>query len=299
MRVLVAGAGGQLGRALVPALTARGHEPVALTREELDLGIAGAARAALDRVRPDVVVNAAGYTAVDRAETEPEAAYRANQLAVRHLVNACADAGAALCHLSTDFVFGGPPPDPAHRWQEWDEPEPHGVYAQSKRDGELEVLHGRASAYLVRTAWLYGAAGPNFVLTMCRLARRDGRLRVVRDQQGTPTWTGHLAPALARLVETRAFGVYHLTAGGETSWWGFARAIVAGVGLAVPVDPISTAEFGSPAPRPQRSVLADGAWRGLGEAPLPAWEVGLSGYLAEEGTGAVAAALAAGAAAAP
>lgn len=294
MRVLVTGAAGQLGRALVPALAARGHEPVARTRRELDLSLPGAAREALERLRPDVVVNAAAYTKVDRAESEPEAAHRDNQLAVRHLVNACAATGVACCHVSTDFVFGGPPPRPDHRWREWDRPEPRGVYAASKWAGEQELLHGGARSYLVRTAWLYGAEGPNFVLTMCRLARRDGRLRVVQDQQGSPTWTGHLAPAIARLVETRAFGVYHLTNGGETSWWGFARAIVGGLGLDVPVEPIATADFGAPAPRPVRSVLDAGAWRALGEAPLPDWEVGLNAYLAGEREGAIAAALAAG-----
>ncbi len=299
MRVLVTGARGQLGRALLPALAARGHVPIARPRAALDCADREAVGAVLATERPEVVVNCAAYTRVDQAEAEPDAAYRANQLAVRTLGVACAAADVALCHVSTDFVFGGTPPRPDHRWREWDRPQPRGVYAESKRAGELEVLHGRARAYLVRTAWLYGEQGPNFVLAMCRLARRDGRLTVVEDQQGSPTWTGHLAPALARLIETGAFGVYHLTNQGETSWYDFARAIVEAAALGVPVVPTTASAFGAPAPRPQRSVLDDAAWRQLGEPPLPAWERGLAAYLEAERLGAVVDALARGGAEAP
>ncbi len=294
MRVLILGAGGQLGRALGPALRARGHEPIGQPRAAVDLTVAEQVVGALDRYQPSVVVNAAAYTAVDRAELEAERAFAVNAYGLRPLVHACAARGLPLCHVSTDFVFGGPGPTPRRPWRETDPPQPLGVYARSKRAGELEYLHGGGPGYLVRTAWLYGERGPNFVLTMARLARRHPRLRVVADQVGTPTWTGHLAPALAELIETGAFGVYHLTNQGQTTWHGLAQAVVAGLGLDVPVDPISTAEFGAPAPRPAYSVLDNAAWRQLGRPPLPPWEAGLRAYLEAERAGAVADALRAG-----
>jgi len=294
MRVLILGAGGQLGRALGPALRARGHDPIELMRAAADLTVPDQVTAALDRHQPSVVVNAAAYTAVDRAEQEAGLAFAVNAYSLRPLVQACATQGLPLCHISTDFVFGGPPPTPPRPWRETDVPEPRGVYARSKRAGELECLHGGGHGYLVRTAWLYGERGPNFVLTMARLARRRERLRVVADQVGTPTWTGHLAPAVAELIETGAFGVYHLTNQGQTTWHGFAQAVLAGLHLDVPVDPISTAEFGAPAPRPAYSVLDNAAWRLLGRPPLPPWEAGLAAYLDAERAGAVADALRAG-----
>jgi dTDP-4-dehydrorhamnose reductase len=282
LRILVVGANGQLGRDLVPTLQARGHEVTGLDRRALDITDAAAVDRALASSDLERVVNCAAYTKVDQAESEPKRAYAVNRDGARNLAQACAGAGVPLCHLSTDFVFSQDPPEPPHAWAETDLPVPRGVYAESKRAGELECLAAGGPLYLVRTAWLYGGQGPNFPLAISRAAAAGVKLKVVADQQGTPTWTGHLAPALGLLLEQERLGLYHLTGTGPTTWLRFAEAVLAEVGIVVPVEATTTAEWGAPAPRPRYSVLDNGNWRGLGMAPLPAWEEGLSQYVAAE-----------------
>jgi len=278
----VVGAAGQLGRDLVPTLQARGHDVTGLDRRALDITDADAVARALANSDLERVVNCAAYTKVDQAESEPKRAFAVNRDGARNLAQACARAGVGLCHISTDFVFSQDPPDPPHPWAETDLPAPRGVYAESKRAGELECLAAGVPLYLVRTSWLYGGHGPNFPLAISRAAAAGVRLKVVADQVGTPTWTGHLAPALSSLLEQESLGIYHLTGSGATTWLHFARAILAEVGIAVPVEATTTAEWGAPAPRPRYSVLDNGNWRGLGMASLPAWEEGLSQYVAGE-----------------
>jgi dTDP-4-dehydrorhamnose reductase len=284
----VVGANGQLGRELVPTLQVRGHQVTGLDHRALDITDADAVTRAVANSDPERVVNCAAYTKVDQAESEPKRAYAVNRDGARNLAQACARPGIPLCHLSTDFVFGQDPPEPPHPWAETDLPAPRGVYAQSKRAGELECLAAGGPLYLVRTSWLYGGQGPNFPLAISRAAAAGVRLKVVADQEGTPTWTGHLAPALSLLLEQESHGLYHLTGAGVTTWLRFAEAILAEVGIAVPVEATTTAEWGAPAPRPRYSVLDNGNWRGLGMAPLPAWEEGLSQYVASERDGALA-----------
>jgi dTDP-4-dehydrorhamnose reductase len=275
MRVLVLGAGGQLGRELV-ALHGGAHEIVGLTRAQCDIAEPGAAAEALRRHRPDAAVNCAAWTKVDAAEIERDAAFRANADGPRLLAEACADSGALLMHISTDYVFDGTATSPIPE----DAPtSPLGVYGESKLAGEEAVRAAAPRHQIVRTSWLYGQDGPNFVLTMLRLGAEREELRVVADQRGAPTWTGHLAPALLRLLEHGTTGTYHLTNGGETTWCDFARAIMAAARLRARVEPTTTAEYGAPAPRPAYSVLENRAWRALGEAPLPGWEEGLAAYL--------------------
>lgn len=275
MRVLVVGAGGQLGRELL-ALPAGEHEIVGLTHAQCDIAEPGAAAEALQRVHADAVINCAAWSKVDAAESQPDAAFRANESGPRLLAQACAAGGVLLCHLSTDYVFDGsasaPMPEDAPA-------RPLNVYGASKLAGERAVREIASRHVIVRTSWLFGQDGPNFVLTMLRLAADGGAVRVVADQRGAPTWTGHLAPALLRLVERGRIGTYHLTNAGETTWHGFAATIMSQAGLAAEVVPITTEEFGAPAPRPRYSVLDNRAWRALAEAPLPPWEVGLRAYL--------------------
>jgi dTDP-4-dehydrorhamnose reductase len=288
VRILVLGAGGQLGQELVGTLSRKGHQVTALGRRTLDITDAGAVEAALSGDDYQRVVNCAAYTKVDQAEAEPELAFAVNRDGAGNVARACALRGVPLCHLSTDFVFTQDPPAPPRPWSESDIPAPRGVYAESKRAGEMECLDAGGQLYLVRTAWLYGGSGPNFPLAICRAAAAGRTLRVVADQQGTPTWTGHLAPALALLLEGGAFDLYHLTGSGAATWLQFAEAVLAAVGIQAQVEPTTTAEWGAPAPRPRYSVLDNGQWRHLGLDPLPSWEQGLRGYVAAEAGGALA-----------
>jgi dTDP-4-dehydrorhamnose reductase len=278
MRVLVTGAAGQLGLELMSRLAVDGHEPVGVDLGECDIAVPGAARATLDRHRPVAVINCAAYTAVDRAEGDRDAAFRANAAGPELLAAACAGAGVRLIHISTDFVFdgtaGAPIPEDA-------EPHPLGVYAESKLAGEEAVRAAGGDHVIVRTSWLFGRRGPNFVLTIRRLAETRTELTVVADQWGSPTWTGDLAPALIRLASGTRRGTYHLTNQGQTTWHGLAEAIVAEGGLATAVRAVTTQEYPTAARRPRYSVLDNRAWREDGETPLPEWRSALRSYLGE------------------
>jgi dTDP-4-dehydrorhamnose reductase len=274
MRVLVLGAGGQLGRELVHTLSS--HVVIGLTRAQCDIAEPGAADRALREHRPDAVINCAAWTKVDAAETQRDDAFRTNSRGPLLLAEACRDADVLLSHISTDYVFDGTATTPVPE----DAPtKPLGVYGESKLAGEEAIRHTTPRHQVVRTSWLYGQDGPNFVLTMLRLGAERDELRVVADQRGAPTWTGHLAPALLRLLEHGTPGTYHLTNGGETTWCEFARAIMRAAHLPARIEPTSTAEYGAPAPRPAYSVLDNRAWHALDEAPLPAWRDGLQTYL--------------------
>lgn len=288
MRILLLGAGGQLGRQLTRSLVGAGHDVTALDRSTLDITDVKAVRAALEPPGYQRVVNCAAYTKVDQAESEPELAFAINRDGAQNLALACAEVDIALCHVSTDFVFTQEPRDPPRPWTEDDVPEPRGVYAESKRAGELACLAVGGPLYLVRTSWLYGMVGPNFPLAICRAASTKGRLQVVADQLGCPTWTGDLAMALGRLLEEEHFGLYHLTGSGSTTWFHFAEAVLREVGIDAEVLPTTTAAWGAAAPRPRYSVLDNSRWRGLGMGEMPAWELGLRGYVAAEREGAFA-----------
>jgi dTDP-4-dehydrorhamnose reductase len=277
VRIEVIGSRGQLGRELMELLPRTEHQGSGHDVESVDIRDPASVARLLDETRPDAVINCAAWTRVDAAETEEESAWTVNALGPRVLARACQERGLLLCHLSTDYVFDGAATEPV---PEDAAPAPRSAYGRTKLAGEEAVRAELPRSQVVRTAWLYGQEGPNFVLTILRRAREGGELRVVADQWGSPTWTGHLAPALVRLVELGTPGTYHLTGSGSTTWHGFAEAIVAEAGLDVPVRPISTAEFPAPAPRPAYSVLDNRAWRGLGQPPLPPWRDGLRAYLA-------------------
>ena len=277
MRIEVIGSRGQLGRELMEVLARSPHRATGHDIESVDIAEPASVAALLDEEHPDAVINCAAWTRVDGAEADPGAAARANADGPRVLADACRWRGILLCHLSTDYVFDGAAREPI---PEQATPRPRCVYGRTKLAGEEAVRSALPRHQVVRTAWLYGQEGPNFVLTMLRLAREGRPLRVVADQWGSPTWTGHLAPALVRLVERGVPGTYHLTNSGSTTWHGFAEAIVAEAGLEAPVEPITTADYPTPAPRPPYSVLDNRGWRALGEAPLPPWRDGLRSYLA-------------------
>jgi dTDP-4-dehydrorhamnose reductase len=264
MKVLVLGAGGQVGRAVVAACTGP-HELVTRTHAELDITSATAVEHCIASCAPEWVVNAAAYTAVDRAESEPERAHALNGTAVGSIARAAASVGARLVHLSTDFVFDGTSSRP---YQPGDAPHPLSVYGASKRAGEERALECGARAIVLRTAWVYATVGQNFVHTMLRLMRERPHVRVVSDQVGTPTFAGGLGRVIADLIEADApAGIWHWTDLGVASWYDFAVAIqeeALARGLltrAVPVHPISTAEYPVAARRPAFSVLDTAATR--------------------------------------
>ncbi len=268
MRLLITGAGGQLGTDVRLAAEAAGDDVLAVARGDLDVTDRGAVLGTITSWRPDAVVNAAAWTAVDACETDPDRAFAANALAVRWVAEACDRVGAHLVHVSTDYVFDGSLDRPYH---EWDAPAPASVYGASKRAGELEALALGTGAAVVRTSWVCGEHGSNMVRTIIRVADggddTPGRMAFVDDQRGHPTFTADLAPLLRRLAVDRRSGVVHATNQGAVSWFEFAQAVVAGIGRPPEiVRPITTAELDPPrpAPRPANSVLDNRVLRSAG-----------------------------------
>jgi dTDP-4-dehydrorhamnose reductase len=252
MKVLVTGARGQVGRAVVVAAPAAA-QLVAVTHGELDIGDAGAVARYVGDAKPDVIVNAAAYTAVDRAESESAAAQRVNAEGPANLARAAATVGARLVHLSTDFVFDGLASRP---YQPGDATNPLSVYGSTKRDGEIAVCEALPTAVVLRTAWVYDASGRNFLNTMRRLMRERDTVRVVADQVGTPTAAHSIAGAIWAIIARPAVaGTHHWTDSGVASWYDFAVAIAEESASAARVIPISTADYPTPAKRPGFSVL--------------------------------------------
>lgn len=267
MRVLITGAGGQLGTELVLTCTAAGDEVAAPPHARLDVTDRDACHAAIVSVQPDVVFHTAGWTAVDACESDPACARSANGLAVRWIAEACARIGAHLVHLSTDYVFDGTLDRP---YVEWDEPNPRSVYGASKLHGEREALALGTAATVVRTSWVCGEHGNNMVRTVMRLAAERPTLAFVDDQHGCPTFTADLAPLLRRIALDRRSGVVHATNATSTTWFGVAQAVVAAMGKdPTMVQPIATADLQPPRPalRPANSVLDNAVLR-AGGVPL-------------------------------
>jgi len=272
VRILVTGAGGMVGRDVALSAARAGHDVVALGREELDVTRPEAAARRLADERPDAVVNCAGWTDVDAAEEDERAALAVN--APRGFFGAVASAGAVLAHVSTDYVFDGSKRSP---YLEGDRPAPRSAYGRTKLAGERSLQEAGGPHLLVRSGWLFGTAGGNFVETVLRLARERGELDVVEDQVGCPTATADLADALLGLLAREARGTWHLAAAGECSWCAFAKAIVAAAGIPCEVRPMSSSRLARPAPRPAYSVLRSQR----GAPPLPHWRDALRRYLAE------------------
>jgi dTDP-4-dehydrorhamnose reductase len=273
MRLLVTGAAGMLGTDVVAC--AAPHDVVALARAELDIADAAAVRAALRDARPDAVINCAAWTGVDAAESAEDEATAINGDGAGHVAAAAAEAGAFVVHVSTDYVFAG---DASEPYREADPVGPRTAYGRSKLAGERAVAAAAPDAHaIVRTAWLFGPHGRNFVDTMLRLGAERDELSVVADQVGCPTYSGHLARALVAVAETRPRGVLHVAGSGRCSWFELARATFDAAGMSVAVRPCTTADYPLPAPRPAFSVL--GSTRA--DAPaLPPWQEGLAAHLA-------------------
>jgi dTDP-4-dehydrorhamnose reductase len=272
MRILLTGAGGQLGRDLQESLT--GHDLKAFDHAGLDVADREAVLLCVQQVRPEWIINAAAFNDVDGAETLAEAAFAVNGAGPGHLAEAAVVVGASIVHISTDYVFDGSKGSP---YTEDDVPNPLSVYARSKYEGEQRVLESGASACVLRTAWLYGRHGKNFVKAILAAAARGGPLRVVVDQVGSPTATADLAQAIALLLPTPARGLFHVANAGACSRFEFAQAIVHG---SVEVLPITTAEAARPARRPGNSSLTSVRWQESGFRPLSGWRSALGNFLA-------------------
>jgi dTDP-4-dehydrorhamnose reductase len=261
MKILVFGAGGQVGREVCRAAWPSRYAVLPFDRKAVDITRGAAVGAVVRRERPDLVINLAAYTAVDRAESEAEAAWAANCAGAAHLAAACDETAVPLVHLSTDYVFNGRKAGP---YQEEDAVDPLGVYGRSKEAGERAVRAALAHYVILRTAWVFGASGANFVRTMLRLAGERPVLRVVADQYGCPTAAADVAAALIAIAEhiergQARWGTYHFTGDAPISWYGFAEAIfeLASPRLALcpKVEPIATDQYPTPAQRPMNSVL--------------------------------------------
>ncbi len=289
MKILLLGGQGQLATDLAAELRARGHELHIRSHAELDIGNAREVAAQVSACQPACVINAAAFTQVEQCEAEPERAYAVNAVGASNVANAAQASGARCVYFSTDYVFGGPRGQP---WRETDTPQPLNQYGKSKLAGEaMAAVNPRH--FILRVSGLYGLAGSrgkggNFVEAMLRRAQSGEPIAVVNDQILAPTYTAHLAPAVADLIVTSQYGLYHLSAAGECSWFEFARELFRQAKLEPQLRPVSSTEYGSPVRRPAYSVLDNTKYLGLGLTPIPDWRRGLSDYLAlrrNRGTG--------------
>ncbi len=274
LRIVVTGSGGMLGQALVPCLESRGHEVIGLPKEELDVTNYQQVVKVLPKNKPELVVHCAAFTKVDQAESEPALAYHINGYGTENLAITCHTLNVPMLYVSSDYVFDG---EQNHPYVPWDATRPLSIYGKSKLAGEKAVQRHLHKFYIVRTSWLYGPHGKNFVDTILSMAEAGKALRVVSDQFGSPTCTLSLSELVTDLIETGRWGVYHATDDGITNWFEFAKAITAG--LKVEVVPIETKDMPRPATRPKYSVLDKTTLIStIGREPIP-WRESLNTYL--------------------
>ena len=269
MTVLIVGSQGQLGQALQQVLKTR--EVTAYSKNDIDITNREQTSRVLEQVKPDVVINAAAYTDVDQAESDKDIAYCVNARGPQNLALATEALGVPLVHISTDYVFDGTQTEPYH---EFDRPNPCSVYGKSKLAGEEIVRAITRRHFIIRTAWLYHTVGKNFPKTIYGLAQCSA-VRVVNDQFGSPTYAPHLAKAIHELINTRAYGTYHIAGSGGTSWFGFTRELFKHLAIPEQVTPVPTSDFPRPAPRPAYAVLTT-----LQDPRihLPPWEEGVKEF---------------------
>lgn len=275
MKLLVTGAAGMLGRDVMLAAGNAGHEVVGFGHAELDVTDEKAVASKIEAERPDVVINCAAWTDVDGAEESESDATAVNGTAAESLAAAAASVGGTVVYVSSDYVFDGAKDTP---YVETDQPAPLSAYGRSKLAGEESTAAANKRHFIVRSSWLFGIGGPNFVETMLRLAADHGEVLVVRDQVGSPTYTWHLAYGIVRLIEGVEYGIHHMAAAGSCSWYEFAREIFEQAAVECRVLSATTEMLGRPAPRPAYSALTSGREHPI---ELPSWQDGLAGYLAQ------------------
>lgn len=277
MTLLVTGANGQLGRELLHM----SHDQVRIVgfgRDKLDITNLEQCREVLGNIRPDGIIHAAAYTAVDKAESEPDEAYRVNAVGTRNLAIVSEEIGAKLVYVSTDYVFDGTGRTP---YNEYDNTNPQSIYGKSKRAGEVLLQSLSSRYFIVRTSWVYGKYGQNFVKTMLKLASERDSVTVVADQFGSPTYTRDLAAFLVQLIQSEYYGIYHASNSGTCSWYEFAQAIFEESGITIRTEPCTTEQFPRPAPRPAYSVMDHSAIRQNGLQDLRPWREALRDFLKE------------------
>jgi dTDP-4-dehydrorhamnose reductase len=278
MLVLVTGIGGQLGFDVVKELTAKGHEAVGVDRAELDITDELAVTAYIQNLKPEAIIHCAAYTNVDAAETDQEGAYKVNALGTKYLAEAAKLVDTKMVYVSTDYVFDGNGTEP----YEVDHPtKPLGVYGETKLVGETLLQQTLDKHFIVRTAWVYGINGNNFVKTMLKLGQDRKEIGVVYDQVGSPTYTVDLAKFLVELIDSEKYGVYHASNEGVCSWHEFAVEIFKQAGMDVQVNPLTSEEFPRPAARPKYSVLSKKKLEEEGFTPMRDWKEALREYLEE------------------
>jgi dTDP-4-dehydrorhamnose reductase len=276
-RVLITGAGGLLGRSAVAHFSQHSCNVTAVTRADLDIGNRAAVLAVFDSTRPDLVINCAAATDVDRCEREPEWAFKSNEEGPLNLARACLKAGAALVHVSTDYVFDG---EKDGLYTQDDRPNPQSVYARSKLAGELAVTAELNRAYIVRSSWVFGKGGKNFGSRVVELARSGARLKGVTDQISIPTYAPDLASRICEITRKGSYGLYHVTNTGPATWMQFARMALDLAGLdEIQIAQVTRAELGQPAARPRNSAMRCLLSERLGLAPLRTWEEALKEFI--------------------
>ncbi|MDO7788556.1 dTDP-4-dehydrorhamnose reductase [Desulforamulus aquiferis] len=276
MRILITGAGGMLGKDVLEVLSQRGCETLPRYKNDLDITELKQVYQCVENAKPDLIVNCAAYTNVDKAESERELALKINGLGVRNLALACQSTQIPLMHISTDYIFDGQKEEP---YNIFDQPSPVNTYGWSKKVGEYYLTSLLSKFYLVRTSWLFGTGGGNFIETIIKLGQRQEELKVVDDQLGCPTFTKDLARTMADLIETGYYGTYHVTNQGKASWYQLAKEILNKCGSPAQIRAVKTFKYPRPAKRPSNSVLDPfPLYETLGYL-LPHWQDALERYL--------------------
>lgn len=279
MKVLVTGVKGQLGFDVMNELRGRGHDAVGVDIDEMDITNGGQVQEVLTANAPDAVIHCSAYTAVDRAEEEPEICRKVNAEGTKNIAEVCASLDCKLIYLSTDYIFSG---DGERPWEPDDTPAPLNVYGQTKYEGEEEIKSRLNKYFIVRISWVFGINGNNFVKTMLRLGRENGAVKVVDDQIGSPTYTYDLAKLLVDMAESEAYGQYHATNEGICSWYEFAKEIFRAAGMdEVTVTPVSSDEFPAKAKRPKNSRMSKEELVKNGFNRLPSWQDAVGRYVRE------------------
>jgi dTDP-4-dehydrorhamnose reductase len=278
MKVVVTGAAGQLGQDVLLELARKNHQAFGADRQQFDITNEAAVYAYINEVKPEVILHCAAYTNVDAAEDNEEVAYQINGMGTENLAKAAKQIGAKMLYISTDYVFDGTATEP----YEVDEPtKPLGAYGRTKLAGEQLLQKHLDEFFIVRTAWVFGVYGNNFVKTMIRLGKERGEVGVVHDQVGSPTYTADLARFMVELMETEKYGIYHATNSGICSWYEFAVEIFKQAEIDALVKPLTSDQFPRPAARPKYSVLSKKMIEQQGLSPLRDWKEALAAYLAE------------------